>query len=144
MMHDFGKLLIPKEILEKPGSLTPGEREIMCQHTVYGHDILSNSKGEIISMARDIAYEHHERWDGKGYPRGIKGYDISIYAQIVSVVDVYDALTSKRAYKEAWDRNEAKREIISQRGTQFSPRIVDAFIKNFDKISKIQDMYVDE
>lgn len=143
MMHDFGKLLIPKEILEKPGSLTAEEREIMCQHTVYGYEILSNSKGEIISMARDIAYEHHERWDGKGYPRGIKGYDISIYAQIVSVVDVYDALTSKRAYKEPWDKKSAKKEILSQRGTQFSPRIVDAFMKSFDKISEIQDIYVD-
>ncbi len=144
MMHDFGKLLVPREILEKPGPLTEEEREIMCKHTVYGNEILSNSKGEIILMARDIAYEHHERWDGKGYPRGLKGYDISIYAQIVSVVDVYDALTSKRAYKEAWDRNKAKNEILSQRGAQFSPRIVDAFIKSFDKISKIQDMYVDE
>ena len=143
MMHDFGKLLIPREILEKPGSLTPEERRIMCQHTVYGKEILANSKGEVISMARDIAYEHHERWDGKGYPRGIDGNNISIYAQIVSVVDVYDALTSKRAYKEAWERSTAKKEIISQRGTQFSPRVVDAFVKSFDKINKIQDMYVD-
>ncbi|MCR5556085.1 MAG: HD domain-containing protein [Butyrivibrio sp.] len=143
MMHDFGKLLIPREILEKPGALTSEERKIMCQHTVYGKEILANSKGEVISMARDIAYEHHERWDGKGYPRGIDGNNISIAAQIVSVVDVYDALTSKRAYKEAWERNVAKKEIISQRGTQFSPRVVDAFVKSFDKINKIQDMYVD-
>ena len=143
MMHDFGKLLIPKEILEKPGSLTPEEREIMCKHTVYGKEILSNSKGEVIAMARDIAYEHHERWDGKGYPQGLSENQISLYAQIVSVVDVYDALTSKRSYKEPWDRKAAKKEILSQKGTQFSPRVVDAFIKNFDKIEEIQDTYVD-
>ena len=95
-------------------------------------------------MARLIAYEHHERWDGKGYPRGLKGNAITVYAQIVAVADVYDALTSRRSYKEAWDREVAREEIINQRGKQFSPMVVDAFVRCFDKICAIQDEYVDE
>ena len=144
MMHDVGKLLVPKEIIEKPGPLTKDETELMKEHTAYGNELLEKSSGEVISMARIIAHEHHERWDGKGYPRGLSGEEISTYAQIVAVADVYDALTSKRSYKEAWDRKVARKEIIDQRGRQFSPLVVDAFIKCFDKISAIQDQYVDE
>ncbi|WP_051204983.1 HD-GYP domain-containing protein [Butyrivibrio sp. VCD2006] len=144
MMHDVGKLLIPKEIIEKPGPLTLDETEHMKEHTSYGNELLGKSSGEIISMARLIAYEHHERWDGKGYPRGLKGNAITVYAQIVAVADVYDALTSRRSYKEAWDREVAREEIINQRGKQFSPMVVDAFVRCFDKICAIQDEYVDE
>lgn len=143
MMHDVGKLLIPREIIEKPGNLTEEEWKIMQQHTVYGNDILSNSYGEVIVMAREIAHQHHERWDGNGYPNGLKGSEISLHARIVSVADVYDALTSRRAYKEPWDREKARAEIVSQRGKQFSPEIVDTFDKYFDEISKIQDTYKD-
>ncbi|MBO4679963.1 MAG: HD domain-containing protein [Lachnospiraceae bacterium] len=143
MMHDVGKLLIPREIIEKPGNLTDEERNIMQQHTQYGNEILSNSGGEVITMAREIAYQHHEHWDGNGYPRGLKGQEISLSAQIVSVADVYDALTSKRAYKEPWDRERARTEIIAQRGRQFSPEIVDIFDKHFYEIAKIQDTYKD-
>ena len=143
MMHDVGKLLIPREIIEKPGSLNDEEWKIMQQHTTYGDEILANSKGEVIAMAREIAGQHHERWDGTGYPNCIRGDEISLFAQIVSVADVYDALTSKRAYKEPWDRERARAEIVSQRGRQFSPAIVDVFEKSFEKISAIQDTYKD-
>lgn len=143
MMHDLGKLLIPREIIEKPGALTHEEMMIMRQHTVYGKDILANSNGEVIKMASVIANEHHERWDGNGYPNGISGDDISVYAQIVSVADVYDALTSRRSYKEPWDIDRAKNEIIAQSGRQFSPKVVDVFEKSFDKIRKIQLQYAD-
>lgn len=139
MMHDIGKLLIPREIIEKPGKLTDEERAIMSEHTNYGKEILANSKGEIISMARTIAYEHHERWDGTGYPRKIAGNEISVYAQIVSVADVYDALTSVRSYKAAWSSEEAYDEILRQRGKQFSPTVVDAFCNCYDRIKEIQN-----
>lgn len=143
MMHDVGKLLVPIEIIEKPGELTEEEMEIMKKHTTYAEDILANSKGEVISIARKIAYQHHEWWDGSGYPTGAKGHEISMHAQIVAVADVYDALTSKRAYKEAWSSEKARREILSQREIQFSPRVVDVFEKNFDKILEIQNTYQD-
>ena len=143
MMHDLGKLLISYEIIEKKGELTNEEYEIMKMHAKYGWDILANSEGEIIEMARIIALEHHERWDGKGYPQGLMKNEISLYAQIVSVADVFDALTSERAYKKAWDVETAKKEIIQQRGEQFSPTVVDAFVSCFDEIKEIKARYVD-
>ena len=144
MLHDLGKLLIPNEILEKPGKLTPEEYQIVKTHTTYGRNLLVNSKGPIMQFARIIAYEHHERWDGSGYPQGLKKEHIHLYAQIVSVVDVFDALTSKRCYKEAWPIEKAKEEIISKKGTHFSPTVVDVFEKNFDKIEEIYWKYQDE
>ena len=143
MMHDIGKLMIPNNIIEKPGKLTPEEYETIKLHSSYGESLLSRSEGEIMSMAQTIAYEHHERWDGKGYPRGLKGDQISIYAQIVSVADVYDALTSKRSYKAPWPPDEARKEIINQRGYQFAPQVVDCFIREYDDIDKIRSMYAD-
>ena len=143
MMHDIGKLMIPNEIIEKPGQLTDEEYEIIKKHTTYGNSMLSHSDGDIMSIAKSIAYEHHERWDGLGYPRGLKGDEISIYAQIVSVADVFDALTSRRSYKEPWDSVEAQVEIIRQKGQQFSPRIVDIFNKRFDEIEIVRKLYAD-
>ncbi len=143
MMHDVGKLLIPREIIEKPGKLTDEERAIMSEHTTYGQQLLSNSKGEIIEMARTIAYEHHERWDGTGYPCKISGDKISIYAQIVAVADVFDALTSVRSYKAAWTCEDARDEIIRQRGKQFSPAVVDVFENCYDQILEIHEANAD-
>lgn len=143
MMHDIGKLMIPNEIIEKPGKLSPEEYETIKTHSEFGDSLLSHSEGEIMTIARTIAYEHHERWDGHGYPRGIKGDSISIYAQIVSVADVYDALTSKRSYKEPWDPLEARVEIIRQKGHQFSPKVVDNFIDRYDEIEEIRKKYAD-
>ena len=143
MMHDLGKLRISQDIIEKPDKLTTEEYDIVKQHTQYGWDILSNSEGDLIKMARVIAVQHHEYWDGNGYPLGLAGNGISIYAQIVAVADVFDALTSVRAYKDAWSVEEAKAEIIKQRGKQFSPRVVDAFIDNFNEICHIKEKYID-
>lgn len=143
MMHDIGKLMIPNEIIEKPGKLTKEEYETIKKHSAYGESLLSRSEGEIMTIAQTIAYEHHERWDGHGYPRGLKGNEISIYAQIVSVADVYDALTSKRSYKDPWPAEQARKEIIGQRGYQFSPIVVDSFIKRYNEIDEIRKMYAD-
>ncbi len=143
MMHDIGKLMIPQEILEKPGKLTDEEYAIIKEHSTYGWELLAKSEGDVMEMARIIAYQHHERWDGKGYPNGIKGDEISIYAQVVAVADVYDALTSKRSYKDAWSAEDAKTEIINQRGKQFSPQVVDAFVTCFDEIEEIRATYKD-
>lgn len=143
MMHDLGKLMINQEILEKPGKLTAEEYEIMKQHAQYGYDILAKSDEEIIKMARIIAIEHHEYWDGNGYPNQLHGSQISIFAQIVSVADVFDALTSKRSYKDAWPFEEAVAEIKNQRGKQFSPRVVDAFMDSLGAVKLIHDTYLD-
>lgn len=143
MMHDLGKLLISSDIIEKTEKLTDEEYKIMQQHAQYGWDIMSNSDGEIMEMARIIALEHHEKWDGTGYPQGLKGGNISIYAQIVSVADVFDALTSTRSYKEAWSLEAARTEILNQRGKQFSPTVIDAFIRCFDEIKEIKNIYLD-
>lgn len=143
MMHDVGKLMIPMEILEKPGKLDDEEFRLMQTHTDYGNTLLSHSDGKIMEIARAVAYEHHEQWNGQGYPRGLRGDEISIYAQIVSVADVYDALTSERAYKKAWPPEKAKEEILKQSGMQFSPKVVDAFAKCFDEIEDVRKQYHD-
>ena len=143
MMHDVGKLMIPLEILEKQGSLDENEFEIMKTHTTYGDQLLSHSNGTVMNIARDIAYEHHEKWDGSGYPRGLHGDQISLTAQIVAVADVYDALTSKRAYKDAWPPETAKAEILNQTGKHFSPAVVDAFCSCFNDIEIVRKAYPD-
>ncbi len=143
MLHDIGKLMIPNEILEKPGKLTDEEFEVIKTHTTYGLNLLKNSKGPIMQFAKIIAYEHHEKWDGTGYPQGLKKHHIHIYAQIVSVADVFDALTSKRCYKEAWPIEKARREIMSLRGKSFSPEVIDAFAANYDKFKEIYTQYRD-
>ena len=143
MMHDVGKLLIPKEIIEKPGKLTPEEFETVKAHTIYGDQLLSKSDGEIIKMARVIACQHHERWDGKGYPKGLSGNGIDLYARIVSVADVYDALSSRRAYKDPWTPTDARKEIIENEGTQFAPEVVAAFKEVYEGIEDIRLRYQD-
>ena len=135
--------MISQDILEKPGRLTRSEYDAVKEHSAFGWNLLANSKGEVMEMARGIALEHHERWDGGGYPGGLKGDEISIYAQIVSVADVYDALTSKRSYKDAWDPDDARKEIVVQRGKQFAPRVVDAFVSCYSEIEEIRRQYAD-
>ena len=144
MMHDVGKLMIPREIIEKPGKLTPEEYDIVKKHTSYGDQLLSNSDGHIMEMARVIAYQHHERWDGKGYPQGLSGNEIDFYAQIASVADVYDALTNKRSYKAAWTSEDAREYILKEKGSQFSPKIVDAFEAIYGEIEQIRGRFQDE
>ena len=142
MMHDVGKLMIPESILEKPGKLTAEEFEIVKKHTQYGKQMLETSPGELFKLSTDIAYNHHEKWDGTGY-RGIKGEDIPICARCVALADVFDALVSRRAYKEPWPPEKAYEEIVSQRGKQFDPAVVDAFVQNFDKFMDIMKCYPD-
>ena len=136
-MHDIGKIAIPKEILHKPGRLTPKEFEIMQTHAQKGRDFLKNSKRQLLTAASIIAHEHHEKWDGTGYPRGLKGDEIHIFGRIVALADVFDALTHKRQYKNAWDVNEAVDYIKSLKGIQFDPQLVDIFIEHLPEFIKI-------
>jgi len=134
MLHDVGKLMISNEILGKQGKFTVAEYREMQQHVMYGGHLLENCSGRILKMAHNIALEHHERWDGNGYLMNLKGDEIDKYAQIVAVADVFDALTSARSYKEAWPCDLARDEIVKNRGTQFSPRCVDAFVESYNEI----------
>jgi CHASE2 domain-containing sensor protein len=127
-MHDIGKIGIPDHILLKPGKLDPQEWEVIKAHTTAGAQILADSSNPLVQMARDIAMSHHERWDGSGYPAGLKGEEIPIAARICAVVDVYDALLAKRSYKEAWTGEQALAEIRQGSGTHFDPKLVEAFL----------------
>lgn len=138
ILHDVGKISIPDKILNKPGRLTDEEFEVMKQHTVKGCDILQsipNIMDEgIYDYSYDICRHHHERWDGRGYPDGLVGDDISIWAQVVSVADVYDALTSERVYKKAFDHDTAFKMIFNNECGVFNPKVLKAFENSIDKI----------
>lgn len=142
-MHDVGKIGIPDKILLKPGKLTDDELEIIKFHTVIGGKILSGTTISILELAREIAVSHHERWDGNGYPLKLKGKDIPLSGMVVSVVDTFDALTSERVYKDAWPIEKAICFIKEEREKKFAPDVVDAFLKNVDKIIKIKEAKAD-
>ncbi|MFB0515286.1 MAG: HD domain-containing phosphohydrolase, partial [Candidatus Neomarinimicrobiota bacterium] len=133
-MHDVGKIGTPDHILLKPGKLTRDEKKIMERHTLIGEQILKGTDQPLLTMACEIAGGHHERWDGNGYPRGLAGEEIPLTARIVTVADVFDALTTKRVYKEAWPAEEALDYIKEQSGFHFDPTCVDAFLKIKDEI----------
>ncbi len=133
-MHDIGKVAIPDSILLKPGKLTVEEFEIMKTHTTIGAEILKDADTELLKVARRIALYHHEKYDGTGYPEGLKGEDIPVEARIVAVADVFDALVSKRPYKEPWLPEEALKFIVSQKGKHFDPAVVQAFVQEYDRI----------
>lgn len=143
MLHDIGKLMIPKEIIEKPGRLTAEEFGIMKKHVIYGRDIIGNAPGEVMEMARHIILHHHERWDGTGY-LGVSGEDIDKFARYVSVCDVFDALLSRRSYKAPWPAQKVYEEITSQSGRQFDPSAVEAFKKCYVEMLKIRDQFPDD
>lgn len=126
-MHDLGKIGIPDSILLKPGKLTPEEWEVMKSHSQIGANLLSNSSSKLLNYAEEIALTHHEKWNGLGYPRGLKGEEIPLSGRIVAVCDVFDALTSERPYKKAWTTDRALEVIRADSGTHFDPGIVDAF-----------------
>jgi HD-GYP domain-containing protein (c-di-GMP phosphodiesterase class II) len=141
-LHDIGKVGIPDSILLKPGRLTPEERSMMQIHTLIGGECLDAIHARLgnnpfMHMARQIAYYHHERWDGEGYPHQLKEYDIPLVARIVAVADVYDALTSKRPYKRAMSHLESRAIIVSGSGSQFDPEVVAAFIRHEDEFEAI-------
>ncbi len=133
-MHDVGKVAIPDAILLKPGHLTSEQREAMQRHTIIGADILSEPDDDVLSMARDIALCHHERWDGKGYPKGIRGEAIPLPARIVGLADVFDAIVSRRCYKRTCSLDVALTIIDGDSGKHFDPAVVKAFLTVLDKV----------
>jgi putative two-component system response regulator len=138
-MHDVGKIGIPDSILLKPSKLTDEEFEIIKTHSTIGGKILTNSKSETLMVAEQIALSHHEKWNGKGYPQGLTGDNIPLAARIVGLVDVFDALTSKRPYKDPFPVEVAIDIIKKDRGEHFDPAIVDVFLENIDEILKIKE-----
>lgn len=142
-MHDIGKVAIPDAILNKPGKLTKEEFDIIKTHSAIGYNILKNSKREIIKVAAIVAHEHHEKYNGKGYPRGITGENIHIYGRITAVADVFDALGSYRVYKEAWELDRILALFKEERGEHFDADLIDVFFDNLDDFIKIRDKYQD-
>ena len=143
MMHDVGKICVPREILHKPGKLTEEEFSEIKKHVDYGHKLLENSSGEVMRLAANIAWQHHERYDGKGYQNELSGEKIDIYARAVAVADVFDALVSKRCYKKSWTPTQAREEILNQSGRQFDPQITKLFDEHFDEFLKVIEDYPD-
>ena len=138
-MHDIGKIGIPDRILQKPGKLNPEEWEIMKQHTVIGARMFQSSKSPLLKAAANIAVSHHERFDGTGYPHGLKGKDIPLFGRIVAMVDVFDAVVSKRCYKSASSFQEGMNYIKELAGTHLDPDLVETFVKLEGKIHDIYD-----
>lgn len=143
-MHDIGKIAIPDAILLKPGKLTSDEWDVMRQHPVIGHQILHNTERPLLEASSIIALQHHEKFDGSGYPSGLAGDEIHVFARIVAIGDVFDALTHKRCYKEAWPIEEVIKEMRSQSGIHFDPRLLDVFAENIDIFIDIKDSWRDE
>ena len=133
-LHDVGKIAIPDLILLKEGKLTPVEFEVMKSHTTIGGALLGESQFPILQIAEQIALTHHERWDGQGYPYGLRAEAIPLVGRIVSVADVFDALTHERPYKAAWSVDEAVAELQRQKGHQFDPDVVDAFVQVIEEV----------
>ncbi|WP_321531357.1 HD domain-containing phosphohydrolase [uncultured Desulfuromonas sp.] len=142
-MHDVGKVAIPDAILHKPARLTPQEFEIIKTHTVYGHDILRHSTRRLLRCAAVIAHQHHEHWDGSGYPQGLSGEEIDLRGRIVIIADVFDALLQKRAYKPAWSYDEVVDYMRERRGTEFDPRLLDLFFDHINEVVEIEERLKD-
>ena len=140
-MHDIGKIGIPDSILLKPGKLNAEEWEIMKTHTIIGAQILDNSDSPLLHVGKIIALSHHEKWDGHGYPYGLRGEQIPLPGRICAVADVFDALTSKRPYKEPYSNDEALKIMRDGRGTHFDPRILDIFFQNLAEIFTVRGTY---
>lgn len=136
-MHDIGKMTIPQEILHKPGRFLPEEFEIMKQHAGNAYNILKLSNRKFIKGAAIIAHQHHEKWDGSGYPRGLKGTEIHLYGRIVALADVFDALTHTRRYKDAWALDHVINHIKENCGTHFDPELVNIFLEHIDEFTAI-------
>lgn len=143
-MHDVGKIGIPDAILLKPGRLTPDEFDHMKQHAAIGAQILANSSSPLLQLAHKLAIEHHEKWDGSGYPNGLKGEQISVEGRIVAIADVFDALTSKRPYKEAWGVEEALEHMQAQASKHFDPHLINLFVNKLDAIIAIKNAYQEQ
>lgn len=142
-MHDIGKVGIPDSILNKPGKLTDEEFEVMKHHALLGYEMLNKSNRPLLKAAAIIAYEHHEKYDGTGYPRGLVGEDIHIYGRITSVADVFDALGSKRCYKDAWSDMRVFDLLREQSGKHFDPQLVEIFFDCNDEFLAIREEFKD-
>jgi response regulator RpfG family c-di-GMP phosphodiesterase len=142
-MHDIGKIATPDAVLLKPGRLTPEEWVVMKQHPTIGLQILDGSQRPILKAAAVIAHQHHEKWDGSGYPQGLKGEDIHPYARIVAVADVFDALTHERVYKKAWPIDQVRAYLREVAGQHLDPYYVDILIRNLDKAAEINERWPD-
>lgn len=138
-MHDIGKVAIPDAILQKPGKLTEEEFEQMKSHTLTGYHMLRHSKRELLQTAAIVAQQHHEKWDGSGYPQGLQGEEIHIYGRITAVADVFDALGSSRVYKPAWELDRILALLQEERGRHFDPKVVDAFMGQLPRILEVRD-----
>ena len=144
-LHDIGKVGVPDAVLNKPGALTPEEMVEMQRHPVYGRDVICRAEKEsgivddvILGMAKEIVYTHHEKWDGTGYPEGLKGADIPVPGRVMAVIDVYDAVTARRVYSEPMSHDAAVDLIVKSKGTHFDPEVVDAFLTVAQDISLVR------
>ncbi|MGE7272382.1 HD-GYP domain-containing protein [Brevibacillus panacihumi] len=142
-MHDIGKIAIPDAILTKNGKLTDEEFEVMKTHADIGYHLLKNSNMRILKAAAIIAQQHHEKWDGSGYPNGLRGEEIHLYARITAIADVFDALGSERVYKKAWDLPRILDLFHKERGRHFDPDLVDLFFESLEDILRIREGYTD-
>lgn len=143
-MHDIGKVGISDNVLLKPGKLDEAEFVLMKQHALIGYEILNRSQSNLLKTAATIAYTHHEKFNGTGYPRGLAGEDIPLFGRIVAVADVFDALTSVRPYKPAWEVERAVDLIRSESGKHFDPACVEAFLSDWDAVLRIKGQFIDE
>ncbi|MEN2994833.1 MAG: HD domain-containing phosphohydrolase [Thermodesulfovibrio sp.] len=142
-MHDIGKIGIPDSILQKSSRLDPDEWEIMKKHPIIGYELLFDEESELFQMAAIIALEHHERWDGKGYPFGKKEKEISIWARIVSIVDNFDTLTTDKGERKSWDIDDTLKYMKIMKEKAFDPEIVEVFLNNVEKVIEIKEKYKD-
>jgi len=143
-MHDVGKIGIPDRILQKPGPLDPDEWKIMQSHATIGAEIIGEHPNGMLALARNIALTHHEKWDGNGYPKGLKGEEIPLEGRITAIADVFDALTSVRPYKKAWTEEEALDFLVQQKGKHFDPALVDLFLGQMPAIRAIRQRWAEE
>jgi putative two-component system response regulator len=147
-LHDIGKVGVPDGVLRKLGALSDDEKRQMAKHVVYGRDAILKAEREIgatrfTAVAKEIAYSHHEKWDGSGYPVGLAGEEIPLSARMMAVADVYDALVSRRCYKEPMSHQEAKAQIAKESGSHFDPELVEAFLESSDQFREIAERYQD-
>ena len=143
-MHDIGKVAIPDAILNKPGRFDENEREIMNTHAALGYEMLKHSNRPLLKMAAIVANEHHEKWDGSGYPRGLSGENIHIYGRITALADVFDALGSDRVYKAAWNDEKIFNLFKEERAKHFDPKLIDIFFEHLDEFLKIRETFKDK
>ena len=143
-MHDIGKIAISSELLEKPGPLSDEEWLIVQDHCQFGYKLLSRAKRPLLQLAAIIAHQHHERWDGTGYPQGLSGENIHLYGRIVAIADVFDALGNSRVYKEAWSLEQIIEYFQQQRGRHFDPKLTDLLLDNIEEFTGLREVYSDE